>query len=148
MKCEDRISTLDGRNRKGICPTCPSPGLSPTTPEQTERREPLEGRVCTCLQSRTWAVSAGMGNARLAVGNILIHSRIRDAFISSFICFVFIELVSCFEAQASLALHCFLASAPGIEITVLCVSPSPPRPQTFLSPMSAVCRLQLAKPSF
>lgn len=100
----------------------------------------MRGRVCTCLQSRTWAVSAGMGNARLAVGNILIHSRIRDAFISSFICFVFIELLSCFEAQASLALHCFPASAPGIEITVLCVSPSPPRPPD--GPVPYGCCLQ------
>lgn len=71
-------------------------------------------------------------------GNILIHSRIRDAFIPSFTCFVFIELVSCFETQASLALHCFSASAPSTEITGLCI----PHPDIPLSPVSAFCKPQ------
>lgn len=117
----------------------PKPRLEPTTAEQKESRGASWGvENAHAYSPRTWAVSAGMGNAWLGVGNILIHSRVRDAFISSFICFVFIELVSCFEAQTSLALHCFSASAPSTEIIGLCV----PHPDIPMSPVSAVCKPQ------
>lgn len=139
MKCGGRNSTLGGRNRKDICPTYPSPGLSPQLLSRKKVDEPLEGQ--------SMQMSTVPGPGQLAQewemldwvwGNILIHSRIRDAFISSFICFVFIELVSCFEAQGSLALHCFSASAPSTEIIGLCV----PHPDIPMSPVSAVCKPQ------
>lgn len=69
--------------------------------------------------------------------SLAFYFRIRNAFIlSSFICFVFIELLSCFVAQANLELHCFSASAPSIEIIGLCVL----HPDIPMSPVNAVCK--------
>lgn len=45
-------------------------------------------------------------------------------YLSSFICFVLIEILSYFVAQANPELHCFSPSATSIEIIGPCVFPT------------------------
>lgn len=146
MKCGGRNSTLDGRNRKDICPTCPSPGLSPTTPEQTERRRaswgveyahacsPEPGRLAQEWEMLDWLWGIFWYILEL---EMLLYLAL----------FVLFLLNYYLALKLKLALH-FIVFLPQPQVLRLqsCVSLPPlPAPQTVPSPMGAVCRLQHAK---